>query len=245
MSYTTYPFAVAVSGNQLVFTFTLPTIPASQLQLTNPWYFNINELSIKVDRFNGNLVHFGDDKGVITVNYLLSSSPSPAGGLASWIGLVLALLPSPTVLTNTNNVFTAVKTSAQTYVSGGNPTNILYNSVLTTSTDITYNILTGIATVNTTGDYQIDSYTTHQGPTTVALHGLRIPTGSASLVKYCATNQISSGTTSNGRFMITWPFTAGDTFAIAYLPIGVNITAYVAEANTFYLTIKRIPTILT
>lgn len=243
MSYVPYAFAVTALKNQLVFTFTLPTFPATQLQIPNPWYVNTNEMSIKIDRFNQNLVHFGDDKGVITVNYLLSTSPSPAGGLASWIGLVTGLIVPP-ITTNTNNVFTAIKTTAQTYTAGV-ITNIPYNSVLTTSTDITYNTLTGVATVNTTGDYQIDAFCTTIDAVVGGYFGMRIPPTAASIVKYTTNNQIASSTSATGKFMITWPFTAGATFSIAYLSIGSNTSAYLGEANTFYLTIKRIPTILT
>jgi hypothetical protein len=104
MSYNAYPFAIATSGNQLVFTFTLPATQPLSMPLVNPWYVNIPNMTIKIDRFNNNLVSFGDTQGIITVDFTLSTSPSPAGGLAAWLALVANLIPSPSTTGGYYNV---------------------------------------------------------------------------------------------------------------------------------------------
>lgn len=90
-NYSNLPFTVAVIGNQLVFTFTIPTKPG--LQLSNPIYVNTANMTIEKDRFNANLVEIGDDKGVFTLNYL--NQVPPAGSLNAFIAALLALIPVP------------------------------------------------------------------------------------------------------------------------------------------------------
>jgi len=90
-NYSNLPFTVALVGNQLVFTFTIPTKPG--LQLSNPIYVNTANMTIEKDRFNSNLVEIGDDKGVYTLNYL--NQVPPAGSLNAFIASLLALVPVP------------------------------------------------------------------------------------------------------------------------------------------------------
>ena len=149
MSYNAYPFAIATSGNQLVFTFTLPATQPLSMPLVNPWYVNIPNMTIKIDRFNNNLVSFGDTQGIITVDFTLSTSPSPAGGLAAWLALVANLIPSP----STTSQYTSVRKINSQIIPNGGDSAIVFDGLDNVGTDVSYNNSTGVFTVNTTGIY--------------------------------------------------------------------------------------------
>lgn len=236
MSYIAYPFAVVSdsSGKQLIFTFALPIIPASQLQLTNPWYVNTQQLDIKIDRFNQNLVHFGDDKGVITVNYLLSSSPSPAGGLASWVNLVTGLFTPPV-----NNTFSANKNNVQAYPAGGAETNVVWNNTVSTSTDLSYNAITGVWTVLKTGDYAINASLTVTGAGVHSSFDLFV---SGVRVQSEAFYNAADNSAKYIMFSITRSLTAGQTFSLAVSTL--NAVNSIALSVYNWVTVKRIPTAL-
>lgn len=241
-SYVDLPFAVTAIGVHLVFTFTLPTTPNS-LDLPNPWYINSNEMTILRDRLNPNIVYMGDSQGVIAVNYTLSTSPSPAGGFVSWITLVIALIPSPTPVTNTNNVFEAYNSSVQTVFAGASQ-DIHFNQVTSTSTDVTKNAL-GVFTVNTTGDYQIDAQQFFI-PAAGLYIGLATPATVGPSVRFGFTTNTTGDATSQGQIHINWPFTAGDTFSIRMFNPGVGAAPfYVAEPQINWISVKRVPTLLT
>jgi hypothetical protein len=232
MSYVTYPFALSTSGNQLIFTFTLPATAPLTLPLVNPWYVNIPNMTIKIDRFDNNLVSFGDPQGIITVNFTLSTSPSPAGGLTAWLASVVALtVPAPTT------AFTANKTSAQTAT--GVLANVLFNNVETSTTDLTYVPVTGVFTVNTTGDYEVNMNIPMANSTVKVEAGLRVP-ASGSMVKYVACMAVSGASLAEMPFSCIYHFTAGQTFSIGIISSS-NLAISLTETPLCYLAIKRIP----
>jgi hypothetical protein len=241
-SYVDLPFAVTAAGVHLIFTFTLPTTPNS-MDMPNPWYINSNEMTMLRDRLNPNIVYMGDSQGVIAVNWTLSTSPSPAGGFVSWITLVLALLPAPSVTSDTNNVFIATKSAAQNLPNAA-ATHIVYNNVISTSTDVTYNG-TSTYTVNTTGDYQIEANLIII-PAVGVYFGLSTPALTSPPDLYGFAYNSVGVATSQSKFSVTYPFTAGDTFSIVVSNTsGLGPQVYVAEPAINYLSIKRIPTLLT
>jgi hypothetical protein len=245
-SYVDLPFAVSAAGAHLVFTFTLPATPFS-LDLPNPWYVNSLELTIMRDRLNANIVYLGDSQGVIAVNFTLSSSPSPAGGFAAWILLLLAVVPAGPITSNTNNVFVATRTTDQVIPQFTNAT-IIYNNVISTSTDVTHNAGTGAFTANTTGDYQITGHVLIN-PQKAAYFGLSIPAGTAPLdlygFTYIQAGGILPGTPT--QFAVTHNFTAGDTFSLTVnnASAGAATILGLTEPGMNYVSVKRVPTLLT
>jgi len=149
-NYANLSYTMALVGNQLVFTFTVP--PQSGLPLSNPIYINAVELTIMKDRFNPNLVQLGDDKGVYTVNYLLQLPP--AGSLNAFINSILALVPVvpplPSLAFIADKVYNAATTYPEPY------TAVVWDNIIQNSTDVTYNPANGEFTVNVESDYMID-----------------------------------------------------------------------------------------
>ena len=90
MSYKDYPFAVTKNSIFLEFAFTIPYYHYYQLTQMTPIYINENIYYVEADRLNPSLVWFGDDNGIVTVDYTKCTN-HVLGTRALFIAAVLAL----------------------------------------------------------------------------------------------------------------------------------------------------------
>jgi len=90
MSYKDYPFAVTKNSIFLELAFTVPSYPATQLTQVTPIYINTNTYYVIADRLNPTLTWFGDDRGIVTVDYTKCTN-IVLGSRALFIAAVLAL----------------------------------------------------------------------------------------------------------------------------------------------------------
>lgn len=85
VAYVSSSFSVALDGIQLKFKFDNTTLP-------NLVYVNQTNCTVNPCRTNPVMVEFGDNKGIVTVDYTKCTSPNYTGQPRStWINSVLAL----------------------------------------------------------------------------------------------------------------------------------------------------------
>lgn len=241
-NFTTLAFGVTFSGSFVKVNF--PSIPRA-------FYFNVKLFNIRVSPLGDNFVDLGEfDWGILTVNYLLCTSPVNVVRTA-WMQAVLDLITIPNFAPTTlaaasatdsvvgynnttkqftdlgnvaNHKFYVYNTVAQAVAAGG--TTVLYNTILEDPVS-GYNAATGLYTIQAGGAgpwiFGMSGSCVAAQVAIICLNGATAATHARAATVMAATGSCSAGFTC----------AVGDTIRVLYYLNNTNLSVF-GKNNNFW-----------